>query len=254
MIYDKFRPTQFPPTTWGGSFEASSWESMVMKMTPAQREAWDHIIGKYWDPANFRIERKGFAADDAYDLTQEFFIWMMRNNIVARADRSKGRFRDFLIKVLNDWLVDNHRKSTAQKRGGHTLHLALDAAIDGHHLDGFIEEITPEHELMYERWRQLCAAADATLERGHRSAGTEKTFELLYPLLYRLPKEGEYDHLSILLKIDTARVAKRVFLFRKAWRLAILDEARERAQGTADPEQEVRDIEEWLALAKPGRG
>jgi RNA polymerase sigma-70 factor (ECF subfamily) len=63
------------------------------------------------------ILRRGLQAQDAADLVQDFVTnKILERDLVSRADRSRGRFRAFLLTALDRYFVDRHRYSTAQKR------------------------------------------------------------------------------------------------------------------------------------------
>ena len=51
-------------------------------------------------------------------LTQAFFARLMEKNWVGDADRSKGRFRTFLLAAMKHFLADEWDRARAQKRGG----------------------------------------------------------------------------------------------------------------------------------------
>ncbi|MCF7976375.1 MAG: hypothetical protein K9N55_21335 [Phycisphaerae bacterium] len=75
------------------------------------------LLERYWKPVYCCIRRKGYTNESAKDLTQGFFHEVVLNRkLVERADPSKGRFRSFLLHALNQYLMDDHRKETAQKR------------------------------------------------------------------------------------------------------------------------------------------
>ena len=60
-----------------------------------------------WRPIYAEIRRRGHAADDAQDLTQEFFARLLRHEAFGRVDREKGRFRTFLLGALDFFLIDH---------------------------------------------------------------------------------------------------------------------------------------------------
>ncbi len=75
------------------------------------------LLERYWKPVYCYLRRKGFDNEEAKDLTQGFFHEVvLRRGLLDRADRSKGRFRTFLLHALNQYLVDQQRKEAAQKR------------------------------------------------------------------------------------------------------------------------------------------
>lgn len=80
--------------------------------------ALNELCRAYWRPTYAEIRRRGHAADDAQDLTQEFFARMLRRDAFGKADREKGRFRTYLLGSLDYFLVDNWRGKNAIKRGG----------------------------------------------------------------------------------------------------------------------------------------
>ena len=55
---------------------------------------------------------------DAQDLTQDFFVMVLKGNLIRHADRNRGRFRSLLLKSLQNFLIDAHAKQSAKKRGG----------------------------------------------------------------------------------------------------------------------------------------
>jgi DNA-directed RNA polymerase specialized sigma24 family protein len=75
------------------------------------------LIERYWKPVYCYLRRKGRQNEEAKDLTQSFFheIVLCRR-LLERADRSRGRFRTFLLHALDQFLIDQKRKETARKR------------------------------------------------------------------------------------------------------------------------------------------
>ena len=64
------------------------------------------------------LRRRGYPADQAQDLTQEFFTRVLEGRYLDRADPEKGRFRCFLLTSLKFFVADEGDRQRAHKRGG----------------------------------------------------------------------------------------------------------------------------------------
>lgn len=81
-------------------------------------EALEVLCRSYWTPMYAYLRRNGRAHTEAQDLTQEFFAWLLRHEVIAAADRERGRFRSFLLGTLRHFLSSQRERSMALKRGG----------------------------------------------------------------------------------------------------------------------------------------
>src|SRR5881398_1992560 len=66
------------------------------------------------------------AGGDAQDLTQDFFVMVLKGRLLQHADRNRGRFRSIVLKALKDFLRDAAEKRHAQKRGGDVQFVSWD--------------------------------------------------------------------------------------------------------------------------------
>lgn len=110
-------------------FSATSWTNLQMahQGNPAQAEAaLEKLCRSYWYPLYAHVRRRGFDADQAQDLTQDFFQRILRENYLGSADRTKGKFRSFLLAALDHFLLDQRKRANAQKRGGGQVIISLD--------------------------------------------------------------------------------------------------------------------------------
>src|SRR5215472_4467476 len=108
-------PSQFPTTRW---------TLVVAAGDPNRKEARSALVSlceNYWYPLYAYLRRRGYPADQAQDLTQEFFIRVLEGRYVDRADPEKGRFRAFLLTSLKLFVADEEDRNRAQKRGSGTL-------------------------------------------------------------------------------------------------------------------------------------
>ncbi len=85
------------------------------------------LCENYWFPLYAFVRRAGHSAEDAQDLTQEFFARLLAQGILTKADRQKGRFRSFLLAVLKHFLADERDRACAQKRGGGKAVISFDS-------------------------------------------------------------------------------------------------------------------------------
>jgi RNA polymerase sigma-70 factor (ECF subfamily) len=77
--------SQFPPTRWS---------LVVAAGNPERKEARSALVSlceRYWYPLYAYLRRCGHPADQAQDLTQEFFIRVLEGRYLDRADPAKGR-------------------------------------------------------------------------------------------------------------------------------------------------------------------
>jgi RNA polymerase sigma factor (sigma-70 family) len=156
----------------------------------ARRRAWDELVESYWLPVHSYLRwhwREG--AEEARDLTQEFFAAAFDRGTFDRYDPERSRFRTWLRLCLDGFMA-NHRKAAGRlKRGGaHGANaaLSLDApgaeavlAASGAALAaGGHGAADPEAVFQREWVRSLFGLAVADLRRHCEATGRALQFQL----------------------------------------------------------------------------
>src|SRR5216110_1008631 len=119
-------PREFVTTRWSLILSAAT----VGKEEQQARDALAEICRTYWRPIHSFVCRRGYSREDAQDLTQDFFVTILRNNWFQRADPNRGRFRSFLLKSLSNFLNNADERNHAQKRGGEINFVSWDEWVD----------------------------------------------------------------------------------------------------------------------------
>src|SRR3954466_2651771 len=102
-------------------FPTTRWTLVVAAGDPHRKEARSALVSlceAYWYPLYAYVRRRGYPADQAQDLTQDFFIRALEGRYLDRADPDKGRFRAFILPSLKFFLSDEGDRGRAKKRGG----------------------------------------------------------------------------------------------------------------------------------------
>jgi RNA polymerase sigma factor (sigma-70 family) len=97
--------------------------------TVEARDALSQLCQSYWRPLHCYVLSQGYNADDALDLTQEFFARLIEKNYSAQADQERGRFRSFLLAAVKHFLAAESRRARTQKRGNGIATVPLDFAL-----------------------------------------------------------------------------------------------------------------------------
>ena len=92
---------------------------------PAQM-ALETLCRAYWYPIYVYVRRKGYGPDEAEDLTQEFFAQLIAKEQFRLADRNKGKFRTFLLAMLDYFLAREWSRAHRQKRGGKFTFISIE--------------------------------------------------------------------------------------------------------------------------------
>ena len=102
------------------SFETTRWTELLGVRTvdeTRRRAVLGNLLSRYWHPVFTYLRYKGKKREDASDLTQGFFCdIILGKNLVQKAERSKGRFRTFMLTSLDRYVHNVHRHDTAKKR------------------------------------------------------------------------------------------------------------------------------------------
>jgi RNA polymerase sigma-70 factor (ECF subfamily) len=102
-----------------GRFQPTAWTRILTAREGSETTVaglLDHLVALYWKPVYFHIRRKGRSVEDAEDLTQQFFSQLIADGAWRSADPDKGKFRTFLLMLVNQFLWADHRHRSAQKR------------------------------------------------------------------------------------------------------------------------------------------
>ncbi len=105
-------------------FPTTRWTLVIAAGDPRPKEARSALVSlceNYWYPLYAFLRRRGYPADQAQDLTQEFFIRVLEGRYLDRADPEKGRFRSFILSSLKFFVADEEDRKRAHKRGGGVL-------------------------------------------------------------------------------------------------------------------------------------
>ena len=109
----------------------------------------DFLIERYWEPVYCHVRHKGYDAERAEDLTQEFFQEVvLERNLISRVDPAKGQFRPFLFSALSRYLINARKRETSHGRIPESRLIPLDA-VEPSRLPQSTGESTPEEACDY---------------------------------------------------------------------------------------------------------
>jgi len=114
------RKSLFDETNWGLIKAAQAGD------TSKARSALAELCETYWYPLYAFIRRKGYATDQAQDLTQGFFLVLLEHEFLKTIGREKGKFRSFLLASCRNYLVNEGDRQRARKRGQGRVVLNVD--------------------------------------------------------------------------------------------------------------------------------
>lgn len=100
---------------------------VIAKARAGDLEELDRLLRYYRPPVLSFIRNRIQDADEAEDVTQEIFVTLVQDDVLARVDPSKGRFRTLLLAVARHVLSERRRSQTALKRGSGRKPVSLDA-------------------------------------------------------------------------------------------------------------------------------
>ena len=106
-------PDRFVTTRWSVILSCADSEGGEQKV----RKALAELCKIYWRPVFAFICHQGHSVPDAQDLTQDFFLVVLKGQLLHRADRNRGRFRSLMMRALQDFLRDAAEKRQTRKRG-----------------------------------------------------------------------------------------------------------------------------------------
>src|SRR5262245_22412922 len=164
-------------------FASTRWSLVVAAgrgETPEARAALAVLCQAYWYPLYAYARRRLASADDAQDLTQEFFARLLEKDYLQAADPRRGKFRSFLLSAFQHFLSKEHARATAQKRGGRRQPMSLEIQNGEHRYRHEPADLTTPESLYERRWAlTLLEQALARLRQEYAGAGKERLFDAL---------------------------------------------------------------------------
>jgi RNA polymerase sigma-70 factor (ECF subfamily) len=94
--------------------------------SPQFRAALEALCRTYWQSLYSYLRSDGYSPDDAQDLTQGFFLRLLRTDSLADVSPARGKFRTFLLASLRHYASDDRDRARAQKRGGDQEIITID--------------------------------------------------------------------------------------------------------------------------------
>jgi RNA polymerase sigma factor (sigma-70 family) len=167
---------EFLTTQWGMVANASE-EGAI-----EARAALDELYRVYCHPVYAFIRRRGYGRQDAQDLTQDFFVYLLEKSALGRADPQRGRFRSFLLGTLDHFLAHAAERARTLKRGGDCQFVYLDDDTAENHYQ-LAARMTAE-KIFEARWAAaLIEAALVRLRVEFQGAGKGQLFDAIQGFL-----------------------------------------------------------------------
>jgi DNA-directed RNA polymerase specialized sigma24 family protein len=209
----------------------------------------------YWRPIFAYICRRGYSPDDAQDLTQDFFVMVLETNWLQHADPNRGRFRNLLLRSLQNFVGHAAEKKRAAKRGGNVQLVSWDewTAEAPSRLTVSSEALeTASPEAVFDlRW--AATIVERALQRLREECGAKgkvRLFDILQPHLAADRPDVSYTKLAAMLGVAETAVKKQLHNLRRRYRYLVYDEVAQTVAEPSEVEEEVRYL--CAALASAG--
>lgn len=225
-------------------FQTTHW-SVVLCASAGKAEdrhaALTQLMENYWFPVYAFARRAGNSHHDALDLTQSFFAHVLESAALESVSPEKGRFRTFLLTSFRNFMSNEHRSATAQRRGGGVDTISL----HGREFEQrFEQELTIEDapEYAFDRtWvREILARVLQRLAAEYRRADKSVLFEAMAPYLSSSADDVPRAEIAETLKLSTAAIGMSIHRMRRRYGELLRHEVASTLQDPADVDDEIQ--------------
>jgi RNA polymerase sigma factor (sigma-70 family) len=244
------------PTGGANRFQTTRWSAVLLSVqsqAPGSKKAFAYLCKLYWYPLYAFIRHRGYSPEDAEDLVQGFFLHMVEHNTLSRVDRSKGKFRSFLLASLQKFLSDEADRARCLKRGGKVefVHLDLESGEDRYQLEP-VDTLSPE-KIFDARWAiTLIGEALNRLSSEYVAHGKAATFQALRAFLDPINTKSlpSYEEVAAQLEVSIGSVKTLIHRLRKECTAFVREEISRTVADSADIEAEIHQLCEALIAAE----
>jgi len=232
----------FPSTHWSVVLAAgrTQAEPEIAEAALAQ------LCQTYWAPLYSFVRSRGYTVEDAQDVTQSFFAYLIEHKTYARTDRQMGRFRSFLLASLKNFLADAWDRARTLKRGGGRVFLPLhEQQVENAESLFQTQTAAPNEDWLFDHsWAE--AVLGAGLERlaaDYKNQSREKLFnELRIFLAGGAAPLPAYSELAVRLGMTESTIRSHVTRLRERYREALRAEVRQTVDTEAEVDEELHEL------------
>ncbi len=207
------------------------------------REALEALCATYWYPLYAFVRRKGHDVDVAQDLVQGFLTRLLEKGDLAAVERSKGKFRSFLMAACTHYLANQAKHDRALMRGGGRLPISIDRlAAEGRYGREPAHTLTAER-LFERQWaltllENVIKALAAEMTR----AGKARDFEVLRPALLGGAERTPYREIAAALNVSENAARTAAHRIRRRYRELLREEVERTLADPSDLDEEIRSL------------
>jgi RNA polymerase sigma factor (sigma-70 family) len=240
-----------------GPFDKTRWSMVLQAMqsrAPGAPRALAELYERYWRPLYSFARRRGRSPEDAEDLVQGFFEHLIGSRGLATVDRSKGRFRSFLLASFQNFMMAETRRERAEKRGGRAELIRFEWQ-DAEASLGFKAEDQVTPEALYDAQWALLLLRRATerLQQEQVALGKAEAFRTLKGFLGGAGGSGAqatYEEAASALGLGVPTLTTLIHRLRQRHKQLVREEVELTVLDPADVDAELHGLCEALVQAE----
>ena len=207
------------------AFPATRWTLIVDLRSGDVRaagSALEELCRLYWYPIYAFIRREGAGPEDAEDLAQGFFARFLERGDFLSAQQDKGRLRTFLLGSVKNFMIQDWRHRTAEKRGGRLAPISLDAVTAEQRYALEPTDCATPDAIFDRRWAlDTMEEALRRLEQEYVQAGKQELFHALQPYISARPHGTAYEGIGPRFGMSAGAVQVTVHRLRQRFRKSL---------------------------------
>ncbi len=238
----KHTHAHFATTHWSVVLAAGN------KTNNRRANALQTLCQTYWYPLYAYLRHKGDSHQDAEDLIQSFFVFLLEKDRLGSLVRDKGKFRSFLLTTLNHFRLDQWKREQSIKRGNGRSPLSLDMRdAESRFVQEPIDTTTPE-KLFDLNWAvTLLNTVFEELQQEYQDKGQGDLFEALKFCLTGQRSALPYTQLAVRLGISEANIKVTIHRLRNRYRELLRQQVAHTVATPEEVEEELRSLFQVLA-------
>ena len=226
------------------NFFSTAWTVVRRAQDPGgeeYRRSLEELCSRYWKPVYAFVRRRGWNAEEARDLTQEYFSRFLEKELVRRADRSRGRFRNFVLITVERFLRDELDKRTRRRK-------AHERMADRVREAGPPSGADPEEEFNRELARELIGRVLERLQ-AHCAERSQERYFLAFRARVEGSAEGRaptYEQIARDLGVSVTDVTNAIHRAGRIFRMLLREEIRKGVSRESEIDAEIAELRRYL--------